>query len=170
MKRRVADRLRPALLLAVMVPLLAGAQQSRDRTQPMDIGADHTDATLGVDGRAVLRGNVQITQGTLKIDADRATVQRRAGDFQRIVLEGAPARMEQQLDAGGMTRAQARNIDYDPQQQVVVLTGDVVVTQPEGNLRGERVTYNMQTGNLQGGGDGGGRVRMRIEPRQPASD
>jgi lipopolysaccharide export system protein LptA len=169
MMRRAADRLRPALLLALFVPLFAIAQQSRDRNEPMDIGSDDGNATLGPDGRAVLSGNVKITQGTLKIDADRATLQRRAGDFERILFEGAPARMEQQLDAGGMTRAQARNIDYDPQQQIVVLTGDVVVTQPEGSMRGERITYNMQSGNLRGG-EGTGRIRMRIEPRQPAAD
>jgi lipopolysaccharide export system protein LptA len=171
MMRRAADRLRPALLLCVLIPLTAVAQQTRDRGMPMDIEADHTDATLGADGRAVLRGNVAIRQGTLRIDSDVATLQRRAGEFQQIVLEGAPARMEQQLDAGGLTRAQARRIDYDPQGQVVVLTGDVVVTQPEGSMRGERITYNMQSGNLQGGeADGRSRIRMRIEPRQPATD
>jgi lipopolysaccharide export system protein LptA len=164
MKRPDADLLRTALLLAALLPAMAIAQQSRDRDQPMDVEADYTKAELGADGRTLLRGNVEIRQGTLKIDADSATVQRRAGAFERIVLEGRPARMQQQLDTGGLTRAEARNVDYDPQAQVVVLTGDVVVTQPEGSMRGERITYNMQSGQLQGG-ESGSRVRMRIEPR-----
>ena len=75
--------------------------------------------------------------------------------------------IEQALDSGGQMQARARKVDYDLVADVLVLTGDVVVTQPEGDLRGERIRYDMKTGRLEGGGDGG-RVQMRIEPRKPA--
>ena len=44
-------------------------------------------------------------------------------------------------------------------------TGDVRIEQPRGTLRGERVVYNLQTGRVESGGEGSGRVRMRILPR-----
>jgi lipopolysaccharide export system protein LptA len=166
MSRPVVD-FRPALLAALLMPALAFALSS-DREQPMDIYTEYGAATLTADGDAHLRGNVAIEQGSLKIEADEAHVTRRSGELRRIVFTGAPARMQQQLDAGGMTRVTARRIDYDVPNETVVLTGAVVVTQPEGSMRGERITYNMQSGQLTGG-DTGSRIHMRIEPRQPAN-
>jgi len=134
-----------------------------DREQPMDIAADHTDAMLGADGNAVLSGNVQITQGTLRIESAKARVERRAGVIKSALLEGTPAQLQQALDAGGQMQARARSIDYDVINEVLLLTGDVVVTQPEGDLRGERIRYDLKSGRLEGGGNGG-RVQMRIPP------
>jgi lipopolysaccharide export system protein LptA len=159
---------RGGLLVLLAAPALALALSS-DRQQPMDIEADHGIATLADDSDAQLRGNVAIEQGSLRIEADEANFTRRAGELRQIVFEGNPARMQQQLDAGGMTRVQARRINYDVPNEIVVLTGNVIVTQPEGNMRGERITYNMQTGQMTGG-EAGSRIRMRIEPRQPAAD
>ena len=48
----------------------------------------------------------------------------------------------------------------------VVLTGGAVVNQPgRGRMEGERIVYNMASGQVQGGGEGQGRVRMQFEPR-----
>lgn len=153
-----------ALLCLLLLPFPALALQS-DRQQPMQIGADYSDATLGETGKALLRGNVSIVQGSLKIESQTATVERTAGEIRRALLEGAPVRIEQSLDAGGQMQARARGVDYDMVNEVLVLTGDVVVTQPEGELRGERIRYDLKSGRLEGGGEGGGRVQMRIEPR-----
>ncbi len=159
-------RVSPLFLAVALLPDAASALQS-DRQQPMQIGADYSDASLGETGKAVLRGNVSIVQGTLKIGADNATVERVAGEIRRAELEGTPVQIEQALDSGGQMQARARKVDYDLVAEVLLLTGDVVVTQPEGDLRGERIRYDMKTGRLEGGGDGG-RVQMRIEPRKPA--
>jgi len=152
-----------ALLGLILLPTPALALKS-DREQGMDIEADSSVAELGDTGKALLRGNVSIVQGTLKIRSDNATVERVAGEIRRAELEGAPARIEQDLDSGGQMQARARKVDYDLVAEVLLLTGDVVVTQPEGELRGERIRYDLKSGRLEGGGDGG-RVQMRIEPR-----
>ena len=36
---------------------------------------------------------------------------------------------------------------------------------PRGSLSGQRVVYNMKTGDVTSGGQGNGRVKMRILPR-----
>ena len=135
-----------------------------DREQAMDISAETTDATLGENGRAVLNGNVMIVQGTLKIESNSATVEKAVGAIKRALLEGTPVRLQQALDTGGQMQARARNIDYDVVNEVLLMTGDVVVTQPEGDLRGERIRYDLKSGRLEGGGNGG-RVQMRIPPK-----
>ena len=52
----------------------------------------------------------------------------------------------------------------------MVLTGDAHVEQPQGNMRSQRIVYNMQTERVEAGGEGAGRVQMRIEPRQRQGD
>jgi lipopolysaccharide export system protein LptA len=85
------------------------------------------------------------------------------------VLEGQPATLGQDLDDGGRLDARARVIDYDVASGIVVLTGAVEIDQPRGSLRGERVTYDLNTGQLTGGGEGvPGRVSLRINPKPAA--
>ena len=155
------------LLLACALPLDAPAKTS-DRSQPMDVEADRTDAGTGDDSDAILTGNVKITQGTLEVESDRATIQRKAGDISQVVLTGAPATLKQVNDNGEPMHARARQIVYTLSSDVVVLTGGVVVEQPRGTLRGETIKYDLKTGRLDGGGDGS-RVKMRILPKNAGS-
>ena len=70
-----------------------------------------------------------------------------------------------------VTTARANNVDYNLKTETVVFTGDVEIQQPRGSMSGQRMVYNLKTGNIDSGGEGGGRVKMRILPRnaQPAS-
>ena len=99
-------------------------------------------------------------------------------DSRPTVLTGGPVRLNQQLDDGKPMDAVATKVDYDLRNEVVVFTGDVNISQPSGSISGQRIVYNMRTGQVQGGGEGAGRVKMRIMPRnggasadpEPASD
>ncbi len=157
------------LLLAALVAATPALAKSSDRQQPMDISADSTDAVMEDNGMSVLKGNVSIRQGTLEVNADRAEVHRVAGDIQRIVLTGAPARLKQVSDAGEAMEAEARQVTYTLSEDIMLLTGAVQVRQPRGTLSGETVRYDVGTGRLNGGGDGQ-RVNMRILPKTAASN
>jgi lipopolysaccharide export system protein LptA len=41
----------------------------------------------------------------------------------------------------------------------------VSIEQPRGTMSGERVVYNLKTGQVNSGGEGAGRVKMRIQPK-----
>lgn len=166
---------RPAadLAVALMLVALAASASARtgDRNQPIEIAAETGSVLMLDDGEQILEGDVRIDQGTLAIRADRATVTMRGGEMTRVVLEGAPATLQQEADDGALTRAAAHNIDYAVNGDTVVLTGNVVVTQPRGELRGERVTYDLTTERLRGGEPGSGApIRMVIQPRQSPAD
>lgn len=154
-----------ALILITLI-LLAGNALARkaDRDEPLDINADGMSGVLDEDGQATLVGNVHIVQGSMDVQADRATVTRVNGDFRQVVFEGKPATLTQINDDGTPMKAQARRIEYDVDSDVVLLTGSVHVEQERGTLNGERVTYNLTTGELDGGGSGG-RIQMRIIPK-----
>lgn len=153
------------LLLTLLLPALASAR-STDRNADMQVEATGADAVLNDNGESVLTG-VTITQGTMRIEAAKATITRTAGDITRIVLEGTPAQLQQENDNGELMKARARRIDHNPVTEVIVLTGAVEVDQGTNTMRGERLTYDTKSGRLNADGGGGdGKIRMTLQPRR----
>lgn len=161
--------------LAVLASPLADARRS-DRGKAMEIDAGKQEGTLDDSTPTVLSGGVTISQGTLHTEAARAEISMRGGEIARVVLTGSPARLRQELDDGTPMSAVANRIDYNVGNETVVFTGNVDIKQPRGSLAGERVVYNMTNGQVTSGGEGNGRVRMRILPKtgagspEPAAD
>ena len=157
-------------LIALLVPAVAGARSS-DRNQPMTLDADASDCNLADEnGKCRFTGNVVIEQGTLHITADSAEIHRRNGEPSRIILTGSQARLRQQMDDGTPMNARANTMDYDVAKETIVLTGNYQVESPRGTNAGQRMTYNMVTGNMNSGGDGS-RVRTVIQPKaRPATE
>lgn len=155
-----------ALALAVTGLALGGAAvaKSSDRNQPMDIEADRSDCGLGDNASCTLVGNVSIAQGTMQVRAARAVIQQAGGNPSRAQLSGGVT-LRQQLDDGAAIDAKSSNVDYDMRNEIVIFTGDVTINQARGTLTGQRVVYNMRTGQVQSGGEGNGRVKMRILPK-----
>jgi lipopolysaccharide export system protein LptA len=164
---RPIDVLPARLLLALLIAGVASTAgaRSNDRSQPMDAEANQNTCTLGDAGQCVMTGNVQINQGSLDINAAKATVFRAGGDISRALLSGSPVVLKQQMDDGTPMTAHASNVDYNLSTDVVIFTGDVVIQQPRGTMSGQRVVYNLKTGSVDSGGEGNGRVKMRIMPR-----
>lgn len=153
-----------ALLAAALAPASALARTS-DRGKPMDIEAGRTDYSLDDSRPTTLSGGVVITQGTLDIRSSQAVITSRDGEPVRAVLTGGPVKLKQELDDGKAMNAVANKVDYDLKSEIVVFTGGVNIRQPSGSIAGERVVYNMKTGQVQGGGDGAGRVKIQIMPK-----
>lgn len=163
----------PWLLVALAIACspVALARKS-DRNQPMDVTAGKQQGSLDDATPTVLSGGVTIDQGSLHAESSRAEISTRRGEISRVVFSGSPARLQQVLDDGSPMNAAANRIDYNVDNETVVFTGDVVIKQPRGTLSGERVVYNMASGQVTSGGEGNGRVRMRILPKDagPAED
>lgn len=158
-----------ALLAAVLLACASAAMaRTSDRNQAMDAESDQNTCTLGDAGQCVMTGNVKISQGTLNIDAGKAVIFRAGGDISRALLSGSPVVLKQQMDDGTPMTAHASNVDYNLKTEVVIFTGDVQLQQPRGSMSGQRVVYNLRTGSIDSGGQGNGRVKMRILPRNAA--
>jgi lipopolysaccharide export system protein LptA len=152
-----------ALALALLFPLAVEAQTSialgglsADPNAPVEVTAD----TLTVDqdtGSAVFSGNVLIGQGDLRIAAAEVQV------FYDEV-SGAIARF---TASGGVTlatateAAEAQNADYDLTAGVLVMTGEVLLTQGASALSAERMQINLREGTAVMDG------RVRTVFRQP---
>ncbi len=161
------------LLLAALVLPMGAMAKSTDRNQTLGVDADSSDCSTDERAPCIFTGSVEISQGTLEIRANRVDVRRSNGEIQRTILTGSPVRMKQQMDDGGWVDATAAQADYSLPTDTVVLTGNAVINQPGKNrIASQRIVYNMSTGQVQGGGQGQGRVRMQFEPRnrQPAQN
>lgn len=164
LRSRASASLSLVALLALATPAAQALKSDRDK--PLEVAANHF-ATNQNKHLTILTGAVKLTRGTMKGESDKGTVYQSSDDeISRVVLEGKPARMQQQLDNGGLMRATAANIDYDTDKATAILTGNAVVIQEgRGEFRGERIVYNTETGELTGEGASGGGITMKMQPK-----
>ncbi|MEQ4574662.1 lipopolysaccharide transport periplasmic protein LptA [[Pseudomonas] boreopolis] len=164
MNRMLPSKSVALALLALALPMLAVAKTS-DRNEPMTIdAATQSGSMLGDNAKVRYSGDVVILQGTLEIHADTADVFQKDGQVDKVVLTGRQATLKQQLDDGTWMNGRADNIEYQVNQDVVILTGNYRVESAKGTNAGQRMVYNTKTGDMQSGGDGS-RVRTVIQPK-----
>ena len=84
-----------ALLLLLTLP--AGLVQALpdDRDQPIHISADKA-LRDEKQGFTVYSGNVQMAQGSMRLEADKLTIYHVTDEVDKVVAEGRPAKMQQQ--------------------------------------------------------------------------
>ncbi|MGH8060426.1 MAG: lipopolysaccharide transport periplasmic protein LptA [Pseudoxanthomonas sp.] len=154
-------------ILAASLPALAWAKSS-DRNQAMNIESGGQTGTIEGSGTTILSGGVSVQQGTLDVRSDRGEITMRDNDIARVVFTGSPATLKQQMEDGSPMTATANRIDYDTINEVVTFTGNYTIKSPKGSNSGQKMVYNLKTGNMQSGGDGT-RVKTVIQPKSAAA-
>lgn len=150
-------------LLLAALPMLALASQSADRELPMNLKADSSNGNLEA-GRLNLIGNIEITQGSLIIRADSGEILQVGGRVDRANFDGTPVTIEQDIDGQGKLHAESKRIEYEVEKEIVTLIGNVKIDRPRGSMRGERIVYNLATGDMDAG-NSGSRVELIIQPK-----
>lgn len=161
------------LLLSVVMTAPVRAEMA-DRSKPVQVEAD----SVRVDDAsklAVYEGNVILTQGTLKVQADRIDVRQDDKGFGSGEASGAPVRFQQKMDKGGeFVEGTASRIEYDANSEIVRMIGAAWLRRGTDEIRGNLITYNMRTeqyraeGSVKGVGEG--RVRAILQPRSEAGE
>lgn len=161
------------LIFGILISLLGVAPiyaLQTDRQQPLEINADATDGTLG-DGKAELRGNVLIRQGSLVISADVAEVEKVEGRVREVILTGKPVNLEQEIEQQGRVLATANRIEYHVASGLVVLSGSADVRHPEYRISGDVLNYDLNLQHFQGSGEEeNGRIRIELDPEMIEGD
>ena len=174
---RLAKMVLGALLAGsggIAVAQAVSALKNHNANAPVDFAADRIELQDRAD-RAVLTGNVDITQGDMRLRAGRVT----------IAYNSAAQTSVTRMDAsGGVTltsrteTARGQFAIYDLRTRLVTMVGGVVLTRAgQGETRGNRMVLNMNTGfaTLDGGSvgsgssGGGGRVTGRFTPPKRAT-
>ncbi len=153
-----------ALITPILVaaPLPALAQQIAfggirgDTSAPVEVTADSL-AVNQADGSATFTGNVVVGQGDMRLSAATVRVEYGAGGTSKI---------ERLHASGGVTlvnateAAEAREAVYTIASGQIVLTGDVLLTQGQNVMSGQKLTVDLKTGT----GAMDGRVRTILQP------
>ena len=129
-----------------------------DRTQSVEVTADE----LSIDqsnGQAVFDGNVLVIQGDVRLSAAKVVVEYSQSD-------NAANGVSRLLASGGVTfvtateAAEAAEAAYSVADSTVVLSGDVLLTQAQSAIAGDRLVIDLNTGS----GRMEGRVRTVFNP------
>lgn len=129
-------------LLAASLPALA---VTGDTEQPIHIESDTQ--SLDMQGNVVtFTGNVVMTRGTIKINADKVVVTRPGGEQGKEIIDGYgnPATFYQMQDNGKPVKGHASHMHYELAKDLVILTGNAYGTagqqyqRRQDHLSGER--------------------------------
>lgn len=164
--------------LGALLASAAGWALPEDRNQPIRVQAD----TAELDDRqgvAVYRGDVVITQGTLKITGNAVTItQDENGDVEVFTAVGKPAYYEQKPAADKpLVKAYGLTIQYFADNERIVLLDQAKVVQEGNTFEGEKIVYDTQRQIVNAGRATNAdittprpRVDMVIQPRSRAQD
>ncbi len=138
-----------------------------DRKQPIRVQADSAELD-DKQGVAVYRGNVIITQGTMKITGDTVTItQDDNGDIKVFTSVGKPAYYEQLPSRNkSVVKAYGLTIQYFAENNRIVLIDNAKVEQDGNTFLGEKIVYDTQRQIVNAGRATGSKIttpRPRID-------
>lgn len=128
-----------------------------DASLPVEVTADEFSVDQS-NGKAQFKGNVLVVQGQVRMSAGTVTIEYNE--------QGAENAIKRLLATGGVTfvtasdAAEATNAVYSVAESTVTLDGNVLLTQGQSAIAGDRLVVNLTSGN----GRMEGRVRTVFTP------
>ncbi len=160
------------LLLLALTPVSPACALSGDRQQPIHIDADRMIAEQPK-GYSHYIGNVHITQGSLKIDADEVYIYLVDGLLNKLIIIGSPAKLQQLPDnSTKVVYSRARRMEYYASTDQLLLMKDAEVWQGGNHFSGEHIEYDTRNSRISANSEGkkSGRVRAVIVQKKTATN
>jgi len=112
-----------------------------DKSQPINIQADHgdfrADPKNNSNGTGIYTGHVVITQGSIKLTADKAILHVVNNELDTADVTGSPATFEQTPDNGEPMHGRALEITYDASKDQIDLITEAQLTQAVNQVNGQ---------------------------------
>lgn len=141
------------LIVILVTSLLSnnGFALESDYDQPIHVSSVKQHAKMKTN-TIVFTGEVLLTQGSIKITADKLTVIRGSkSNHERMIAEAnknGVATFYQQQDDGKPLDAQANNIQYDVAKSKITLSKNAQVKQLDSQINGSKIEYFLETEEL----------------------
>jgi lipopolysaccharide export system protein LptA len=167
----------PALLGILLISQLGMARAEKaDRDKPIHIESDK----MSLDNAnhvSIFEGKVELTQGTLRVLAEKAVVTEDAAGNKFCVATGHLASFRQKRDlVDEYVEGYGERIEYDTIKEQIDLFVRARVKREQDDVRGDHITYNTQTEIFRVNSPvKTGRVRATLQPQNknnpaPAKD
>lgn len=159
---RRASILAGALGLWLALPVLA---LSTDKDQPIEVEADTAELD-DVKNVSIYRGNVVVTQGSIRMTGDVMTVyQTDSDDLDHLIMDGKPATYRQLPDDSTIhDTAEALRMEYFEIKNKIILTNRAVVTQEGLRFSGDRIEYDTELSKVKAWSKPGGATEETAAP------
>jgi len=163
---------------SVLLPLAFGAAAEKaDREKEIVVNADRIVAD-DAKKTSVSEGNVVVTQGTMRMTADKVTVREDSEKHKYYVANGSPVTFKQKLDnSEEWVEGFAQRAEFDDLNDVLRLYDKARVLRSKNEITGDYITYDMrrELAEVTGGTPGrqattGGRVKAVIQPPPPKKE
>jgi len=151
---------------------------STDKDQPIEIEADSADLD-DEKGITIYRGNVVLTQGSVRMTGDTMTVYFKDRELDILIMEGKPARYRQLPDDSKIyDEAEALRMEYYELKNLIVLIDKASFKQEGLSFSGNRIEYDMEHSRIKAKGSvkqkngsgssasSGERVKIILKPRK----
>jgi lipopolysaccharide export system protein LptA len=151
----------------LLFPLLCNALES-DSEQPLYVEADGADLNDQT-GVSIYTGNVVVTQGSIKLNADKVTLTQKGEKSDHILAEGNPVKFQQQTEnSKEIIKGRAKTANYHMDSETIYMVGDAIMIQGKDTFRSDRITYDRVKGQVKAGTSAKGkqRVRIAIQPQK----
>lgn len=165
----------PASLLAGMLLAWTGLTWAEvaDRDKPIHLESER----LYIDDvkqASEFEGTVQLTQGTLLIQAEKILVTQDKLGYQYCIATGRPASFRQKREGSEeFFEGYGERIKYNTRAEIIDLYGSARVRREADDVQGDHITYNTRTEVFRvvgspgvAGSPTGGRVRAVIQPSE----
>ena len=136
-------RIEPFLLAAVLCAAPAWAEKA-DREKEIVVGADRLTAD-DANRVSTFDGNVIITQGTMRMTANKVTVREDAQRHKYYVANGEPVTFRQKRDnVDEYVEGFAQRAEFDDRNDVLKLYSHARVKRNNDELAGDFISYDMK--------------------------
>ena len=136
-----------------------------DYTQQIQIDADNL-ASLK-ENVLTYSDNVIITQGSIRISADRLEIDASAGKGKEVYsVSGSPVSYSQLLEETKTVNAFASEMRYEPANRTLTLNGNAELVQSGSVVKASVIKYNVETQELNAASDSSRRVTTIITPEE----
>lgn len=157
-----------AIALALAPPLVVALPEDRNQPIQLEAGRGQLDQKTGV---SIYEGNVIISQGSMRLTADTATIHVKDSNFQRMEAVGNPVNLRYKPTADKPEiQGVSKRVEYDVAGAKVIMSGGARLTQGQDVFTGDRVEYDLKDDVVRARGAGAnGRIQFTIQPRTPES-
>lgn len=144
--------------------------KTADNEQPIHVEADSLEVREN-DNISIYTGNVKLTQGSLEIRSDRLTLYFDDSKILTLMkMAGSPATLKQVNDSDVAITGEAMTMEYRESEAKLLLFDKAKLTQGEDIIESNKIHFNITSNNIEAGGkEPENRVRMLIQPKQPAN-
>lgn len=161
-------------LAFLLLPIKLAYAEAADRNKPLQLEAN---SVLIDDAKKINRfeGNVQMTQGTLLIQADTIEVTEDAAGMQRLIATGHPVKFRQRYEGSSeYAEGYGNRIEYDTHAETVDFYDHARIKRGADEVQGAHIAYSTKTEIFQARGatlnddadPRNSRVRAIIQPKK----